>query len=192
MTGDWEYLADASIDEDDLSYEIYSRTKDVAEFDCGEAGLNKFLHDQEEVAEYQDSGLGTTTLVFCKGCLVGFFTLSNDGLELKYVDAKKMRKQIKRRQKEVIKNIPAIKIGRFAVHNRLKRRGIGTMMMRYIVGLAVSNENIAVRLLILEAYPESQPFYTALGFKFTEEKDRERHRRNRTMFFDLDEIRDVA
>lgn len=189
---DYDYLADAAIAEEDLSFEPYNRNREVKEFDCGEAGLNKFLWDQEEVAEYQESGLGTTTLVYCHGMLVGFFTLNNDALELKYVDAKKMSGQIKRKQKEVIESIPAIKIGRFAVHSRLQKKGIGRFMMRYIVGLALSSDAVAVRLLILEAYPTSQPFYQKLGFQFTEEKKRERGRRNRTMFLDLEALKDVA
>ncbi len=131
-------------------------------------------------------------MVYCKGCLVGFFTLNNDSLELKYVNAKKMSGRIKRKQKEVIESIPAIKIGRFAVHGRLQRRGIGQFMMRHIIGLALSSEAVAVRLLILEAYPSSQPFYQRLGFQFTEEKKRERGRRNRTMFLDLEALKDIA
>lgn len=192
VTGDWNYLADAAIREQDLSFELYNRSADVKDFDCGNAGLNGFLHSPDEVADYHESGLGKTTLVYSKGCLVGFFTLCNDGLELKYVDAKKMRNQFKRRQKEIIKTIPSIKIGRFATDKRVERRGVGTFMLRHIVGLALASESIAVRLIILEAYPDPQGFYLQRGFQFTEEKDRERGKRNRTMFFDLDEVRDVA
>lgn len=185
-------LEDLHLEEADLCFESYNRGRDVAGFDCGDAGLNEFLHDQDEVAEYQEAGLGTTSLVYWRGCLVGFFTLSNDALELKFVDSKKLKNKIHRRQKEVIEAIPAIKIGRFATDKRVQGRGVGRFMMRYIAGLAVSSEAVAVRLLILEAYPTAQPFYVKLGFEFTQEKGKERGRRNRTMFFDLDQIRDVA
>lgn len=194
LTGDWSLLEDLHITEDILSYEVYHRAKDVGAFDCGDRGLNKFLHDPEEVADYQDDGLGRTTLVYCRGCLVGFFTLCNDSLDLKYVDSKKLAKAIKKKQKEVLDSIPATKIGRFAVDKRVQSKGIGKLMMRYIVGYAVAqNEGIAaVRLLVLQAVPTAQAFYTRRGFWYTIEKDRERGRRNRTMFLDLDQLRDVA
>lgn len=191
---DWDLLTDLQVTDESISYEPYNRAKDVAEFDCGEKGLNKFLHEPQEVADYQDDGLGKTTLVYWKGCLVGFFTLCNDSLELKYVDSRKLAKQFKKRQKEVVDSIPAIKIGRFAVDKRVHDKGIGKLMMRYIVGLALTHreEAIAARLLVLQAMPDAQAFYTKRGFHFTIEKDKERGKRNRTMFLDLDQVADVA
>lgn len=189
----YDDLRDLKIDEDSLRYEKYHRGMDVAGFDCDEQGLNDFLRDPREVAAYQEAGLGTTTLVYCHGLLVGFFTLGNDGLEIKYIDDRRLAGKVNRRQKEIVKTVPAIKIGRFAVDKRLHGKGIGTHMMRYIVGLALAQRErgVAVRLLILEAYPRAQPFYTRLRFLFTSEKGRERNKRNRTMYLDLDTLGEV-
>ncbi|MFA5861442.1 MAG: hypothetical protein WDA16_07075 [Candidatus Thermoplasmatota archaeon] len=49
-----------------------------------------------------------------------------------------------------------------------------------------------MRLLVLQAMPDAQAFYARRGFHFTIEKDKERGKRNRTMFLDLDQVADVA
>ncbi|HET6403539.1 MAG TPA: GNAT family N-acetyltransferase [Candidatus Thermoplasmatota archaeon] len=188
----WDYLADLQINEDDLFYERYNRGRDVKEFSCGDPGLDEFLHDPEEVARYQEDGYGTTTLVYCHGMLVGFFTLSSDALELTYVKSRKLAQQTRARKKEIVHDFPAIKIGRFAVDKRMHGKGIGRHMMRHIVGLALATGSVGVRLLILQAYPTSQAFYQKLGFEFTDEVKRERGRHNRTMFLDLWQVRDVV
>lgn len=188
----FEYLEDAHISWDDLSFEAYNRGKDVAGFESIDQGLNEFLHNQDEVAQFQEDGLGKTTLVYCHGCLVGYFTVAVNALELRYVDAKKLAKAFKKRQKEVIDNIPALLIGRFAVDRRVARKGIGRFMMRYIVGLAqqLNSDSVAVRLIILQALPDAQKFYIKQGFLYTEEVKRERGRDNRTMYFDLEWLRE--
>lgn len=192
MAEGWDLLESLHITEDVFSFEPYNRGRDVLGFDCGDKGLNDFIHRPEEVADFQDDGLGATTLVYCHGQLVGFFTLYNSSLELKYVESKKLAKAFKKREKEIITNIPAIAIGRFAVDKRVQGKGVGRCMMRFIVGKALSQTDIAVRLLILQALPDAQPFYQRRGFWFTIEKDKERGKRNRTMYFDLEQVKDIA
>lgn len=51
---------------------------------------------------------------------------------------------------------------------------------------------MGVRLIILQAKPESIQFYERCGFQLTFETKREKRRRNRTMFLDLHAIEDVA
>jgi len=71
---------------------------------------------------------------------------------------------------------------------------------RSSIGRAASSDSspsattrlIAVRLLVLQAMPDAQAFYARRGFHFTIEKDKERGKRNRTMFLDLDQVADVA
>ncbi len=83
--------------------------------------------------------------------------------------------------------------GRLAVDKRFQNMGIGRMLLRYIAGMAIEmGGRMGVRLLVLQAKPESIPFYEKCGFRLTYETKRERGRRNRTMFLDLFEIQAIA
>lgn len=182
-----------AVREADLEFERYNKTQDVRQFDCGDKGLNEFIRDPAEVAFYQDEGYGVTTVVYHHGELVAYFTLNVDKLQSHYVDRRKLANRTRHRSKEVTLDYPSVKIGRFAVDRRHQRRGIGCLLIRHIAGLALSvYGDFGVRLLILEAYPDAQQFYRRIGFEYTEEVKRERNKRNRTMFFDLWAIRDIA
>ena len=188
-----DYLTDLQVNETDLEFEKYNKSQDVKAFCSGDKGLDDFLHDPAEVAYYQDNGYGTTTLVYWKGQLVAFFTLSFDKLQSHYVSRRKLANKTEYRKEEVTLDLPSVKIGRLAVDKRFQGKGIGGMLIRHIVGKTLAtNGDFGVRLLILEAYPTSQGFYTKLGFQFTEEVKRERNKRNRTMFLDLAALRDIA
>lgn len=92
-----------------------------------------------------------------------------------------------------VKDIPAIKIGRLAVQRNWQRKGLGRLLVRHIAGEALAlRGDYGVRLLILQAKPDSVDFYRKLGFQLTDEVGKERKRINRTMFFDLWAIRDIA
>ncbi len=85
-----------------------------------------------------------------------------------------------------IETIPALKIGRLAVDRRYQNRGVGRLLIKYIAGMAIEiGRGTGIRLLILQAKPQSVPFYLKAGFQLTYEVKRERGRRNRTMFLDL-------
>lgn len=190
----YEDLADVSIRETDLSYERYNRGKAGRRFRLWRRGTEQVPAGPEGGRRLPGGRLRHDHSLYYQGCLVGFFTLCNEGLEIKYVETRKLPNRVTKRQKEIVRNIPAIKIGRFAVDRRLHGKGLGRAMMRFIVGYAMDQRDgvVAVRLLILQATPGAQPFYERMGFEFTIEKDRERGKRDRTMFLDLDGIADEA
>jgi len=181
-------LTSAGIDErtriepDELEIEPFLETRNVQSFDCGNKALNDFLCTKE-VADYEKEGLGKTYLVYFHGDLVAYFTVSFDGLRVQYLQKVKSFTKFAEMRNETI---PALKIGRLAVDSRFKRRRIGEGLLKYIAGMALDmGKRTGVRLLILQAKPESIPFYTACGFQLTFETHRERTRTNKTMFLDL-------
>ena len=92
----------------------------------------------------------------------------------------------------MVDSYPAVKIGRLATAKGWQGRGIGKAVVAYIAKSAIeSGSRFGVRLLIVEAKPESIPFYERCGFELTFETARERRRRNRTMFLDLQGLRSL-
>lgn len=175
-----------------LSYERFLETRKVQSFDCGDwpgaKSLNDFLNT-EEVEEYADMGLGQTTLVFYKGTLVGFFTENPDRLSVDYV---KHVKSFTRYPNLKVVNLPSVKIGRLAIQKEWQGKGLGETLIMHIGTAAIEKHGDGVRLLILEAYPKSIPFYEHIGFQLTNGElraERTRSNKTRTMFFDLNAVR---
>jgi GNAT superfamily N-acetyltransferase len=167
-----------------LRYEPYNASLAVQRFDSGEPGLDDFLNTHE-VREYDKQNLGRTTLVYNEGQLVAFFTTCVAELKLDYVYEKKTKKSYIKLGEHIIDKIPSIKIGRLAVQRSHQNKGIGRCLLKHIVGHALFiNQTTAVRLLIVEAKPDSEEFYSKYGFQHVI-PGKERHRRNHTMFFDI-------
>lgn len=167
---------------DALDIEPFVETRPVHRFDCGDKDLNDFL-TTEEVRRYEEEQVGRTYLVFHRGDLAAYFTVSQGGLRTEYLKTWKSFSRIAEMRLEAI---PALTIGRLAVDKRYRRRGIGRAIVHFIAGMALEAQGkIAVRLIILQAKPGSIEFYKKCGFEFTVETKRERRRINRTMFLDL-------
>lgn len=181
------FLHGVDIDPSKLRVERFLETQRVRSFDCGNPDLNDFLNT-EEVERYEAEGLGRTYLVFYDGQVIAYFTISADGLRVEYL---RTWKSFSRFGEMRLEAIPAIKIGRLAVPREWQNRGAGRLIMKYIVGLALEQGvGAAARLLVLQAEPEAESFYRKCGFEFAVETRRERGRRKRTMFFDLNEVAD--
>lgn len=184
-----EFESAPAITLDDLQIEPFLETRSVETFDCGNKDLNDFLNT-EEVETYEEEGLGATHLVYFKGELVAYFTVSFGSL---YVEYLKSWKSFSRMAQLKIDSIPAVLIGRLAVARAFQGRGIGRALIRYVAGLALETRGLmGVRLIILQSKPESIEFYLKCGFQLTVATKRERKHINRTMFFDLHAIADVA
>ena len=170
------------INANQLAIEPFLETRNVQSFDCGNKALNDFLCTKE-VGEYEAEGLGKTYLVYFRGDLVAYFTVSFDGLRVQYLQrVKSFTKFAKMR----IETIPALKIGRLAVDRRFQRRKIGEKLLKYIAGMALDmGKRTGVRLLILQAKPDSIEFYEECGFQLAFETHSEKKRTNKTMFLDL-------
>lgn len=173
---------------ENLKVERFLETRKVRDFDCGNRDLNDFLNT-EEVSKYEKEGLGRTYLVYSSGKVVAYFTTSFDSIRLEYL---KHVKSFSKFAEMRLESLPAVKIGRLAVAKELKRRGIGRIIIKYIIGMAQElGGRMGVRLLIVQSKQESMEFYEKCGFILTVETKREKKRRNRTMFLDLYHIPDV-
>ncbi len=154
----------------------------AAGFSCANAELDAFL-STAEVERFDFERLGKTYLVFGGSALLGYFTISAAELRVEYLtpgDAWVGVTELR------VDAVTAFKIGRLAVDSRFQGRGFGRAVMQRVVGMALmTGESIGIRILTLQAKPESVPFYLALGFHLTPATRRERRPKNRTRFLDL-------
>ena len=171
--------------EEDVEISLFTPLTNGEKFSCGNADLDRFILT-EEAARIEREDLGRTYLVRCRGHLAAYLTLSVDALRMESLRTWTEFDHLSRLR---IETMPAIKIGRLAVARQFQSRGLGRHLVNYVVGLAtVIREQAGVRLVLLEAKPDSLGFYERCGFRRAFPTRRERARRNRTMFLDLHSV----
>lgn len=167
-------------------------TSKVHDFDCGNQDLNNFINS-DEVRVYETENLGKTRLVYYKGELVAYFTISNHLLNKEKL---KKVKSFSKSSELHFDGYPSILIGRLAVSNKWKGHNIGKFIVHFIIEEALERiEKIAARLIVVQAKQEAFGFYEKRGFVFVEhpsEDKRFKARGTRTMFFDLKTLMDHA
>ena len=179
------------IDLDSLLIEPFKKvTRKSSKFDCGERSLNEFLCS-EEVRNYEDQLLGRTFLVFYRGDIVAYYTVSTGSLRKETIEGSR---SVKDCDKLYVEEIPSIVIGRLAVDRRYQRKGIGDHLVQKIIIEALRKENFIARLVLVQAKEKAFEFYKKAGFDYVNETRRERNRfkarGTRTMFFDLKYLMD--
>jgi len=152
----------------------------VVGFDCKDSDLNEFL--AVDCLRYRDTHLAHTKIALHNGRVVGFIAISADAITLIEAEWGWLRK------KDIpIRQIPALKVGRLAVDHNFKGQDIGTILMRYAVGVAFrmnKEPGVGCRYLTVDAYPDSVGFYTKLGFVKSQHKSN-KNRRNVNMYYDI-------
>jgi len=177
----------------DLNFEQYkTESRSVDSFDCGNVELNDFLCT-EEVGKYEKELLGRTWLVFYKGVLVAYYTISNGSLRIEYL---KCHRGFSNAGEYHIDTIPSLIVGRLAVDKKWQYKGIGRTIMAKIAAQAYeSSETAGLRLIVVQAKNDAINFYEKLGFipvfETSKEKKRIKNRHTRTMFFDLLALDDI-
>lgn len=173
---------------EELDFASFHNSARVRDFCCGDKDLDDFLNT-EEVAEYERERFGKTWLVFIQGDVVAYYTVAPGSLHTDHIKVGQKSFQTKRNVK--IEEYPALKLGRFAVRQDLQRKGLGTLLMDHIKGLALTWE-FPCRLIILNAASDDAiKFYHSCGFVLSK-AHRQRNRIQKIMFYDLEVIRDIA
>lgn len=169
--------------DDDLAIEPFRHSGQVDAFYSGNPDLDNFLNTHE-VSEYQRKRLGNTSLVFVEGELVAYYTLAMDSLKIEYTH---MVKTMHHPNEQKIEAFPALLIGRLAVREDLRGKGIGRLLVERILAQATL-ETIPARLVVLTAEPDSVEFYKRLGFGFCTKRKNNPGRRKPVMYFDLSDL----
>jgi GNAT superfamily N-acetyltransferase len=130
----------------------------LAAFDCGTSTLNDFL--RQHAKGFHARRLSFTSLVLHQDYegVLGFFSLSTDGLKLN--DSERFDLDI---QAEFPASyVSAVMIGRLAVASDCHGKGVGSMALDLIRGEAIK---APARLLVVDAVDVAVPFYAKNGFQ---------------------------
>ncbi|MEK6939539.1 MAG: GNAT family N-acetyltransferase [Nanoarchaeota archaeon] len=162
-----------------IKVERLSRAYDVSTFDCGDADLNDFI--KNDAFLYLEKKLATTILFFYEENVIGFVSLASDSLKLNLEE--KERYNIHQKKLE---DIPAIKLARLAVNKAFQKQGIGTNILKWIIGYALEcSDKVAVRFIIVDAYNDKVNFYQRFSFLVNLNRHYTKKTRHVSMRYDL-------
>jgi len=126
---------------------------DSSDFDCCDEDLNDFI--KNDALKQKIDGWNTTYIATEIGSkkIIGFFALAIDSISLSPDARKNLRKEYR--------DIPAIKIGRFAVDEKFQNKGVGQQMMKYAMGFIVQEicPKIGGMYITLDAYQHKANWY---------------------------------
>ena len=142
-------------------FETLSEDHDLSDFDCGDEDLNDFL--KNDALNLQNSNLNVTKLVMCDGKIIGFVSLLTDALILKKINDENLKVKIKGKLgvKSKNTNVPAVKIGRFALDKKFSGKGLGSHILRNILHNLkfIAENNIGFKFIVVEGYAKAFNFY---------------------------------
>jgi GNAT superfamily N-acetyltransferase len=135
----------------------------LSDFNCDqedELDCNGFIHKEDEAKLFQKERQGITYLFFYENTMLGYVTLAMSSIESRRMEGK-FKKHVS------LKFYPSLLIGRLAVDNNLRKKGIGKYMCDWCVGLAVDmSEHVGCRYVILETSKGKKvEFYEKCGFQ---------------------------
>lgn len=154
------------------------------EFDCGNEDLNEFFFEDSK-GNCREL-LAITYAWRLKGKTIAFFSVSNDAVTSQDVDNFNRFRRIIPWGKRY-RTMPAVKIGRFAVHKDFKKNGYGSKIMDFIKIWFVTRNKTGCRFIVVDALEEALPFYEKNGFSFLSNEDK--NGSTRLMYFDLKVIK---
>jgi GNAT superfamily N-acetyltransferase len=141
---------------------------DLSGFKCDQddrLGCDDFIHKENEAKLYQKERFGITYLFFYDGEIVGYVTLA-----MSSIPARRMDKRFK--DSVSLKFYPSLLIGRLAVGNNWRRKGIGKYLSDWCLGFAITmSEKVGCRYVILETDEDNVEFYESCDFKRGKELD---------------------
>lgn len=148
------------IDLTKLTPQILSSKINLCGFDCGNDDLNDFI--ENDAYPHQKHHIAQTTCISYKNKMIGYFSLTCDSLPLDKKEKRKLIPYLKRGYP----SYPALKIARMAIDKKYQKKGIGSYIIKIIVGNAWSlhRSGIACRFITVDAYIDAIKFYLKNGF----------------------------
>jgi len=141
-------------------------SQDLSHFDCtdkGEDAQGLQIFIQKEAREYQQRDLGVTYLSLLGNIIAGFLTVA-----MSSVDVERMERG-ERVMGVPFDTYPALMIGRLAVDRRFRKKGIGSYLCSWCLGLARDlSKQLGCRYVVLHAREEVIPFYDRNHFVLSE------------------------
>ena len=121
--------------------------------------------------DYSKNKFNITKLICCDKKIIGYFSLLADTIKINKLSEEDSNKL---NEKTDFKELPAIKIGRFAIDETYTNKGLGTLILENIMNIIyiLSTEYIGVRYITVDGYAKAYNFYEKNGFSVLK-KDKE-------------------
>lgn len=151
------------------TFELLTKEHDLSYFQCDSKDLNDFLKDDALIQ--QKNKFNITKLICCDKKIIGYFSLLADTIKINKLSEEDSNKL---NEKTDFKELPAIKIGRFAIDETYTNKGLGTLILENIMNIIyiLSTEYIGVRYITVDGYAKAYNFYEKNGFSVLK-KDKE-------------------
>jgi GNAT superfamily N-acetyltransferase len=128
---------------------------DRTEFRSGNIDLDRFFQRYAGQNQFRHH-IGTTYVAVQVDRIVGFVTVSSGEMV-----AEKLAKNLRRRLPAY--PLPILRLARLAVDERFQRHGIGKLLLRAMLELALEMRDRVG--MIVDAKPDAVAFHSSLGFK---------------------------
>jgi len=130
---------------------------DRTEFRSGNIDLDRFFQRYAGQNQFRHH-IGTTYVAIQGDRIVGFVTVSSGEMV-----AEKLAKSLRRRLPAY--PLPILRIARLAVDERFQGHGIGRLLLRAMLELALEiRDRVGCTGVVVDAKPDAVTFYSSLGF----------------------------
>ena len=128
---------------------------DLLNFSCGLEDMDDFLIN--DALKQQNDNLNVTYLVLCDNKIIGFFSLLADSIKIK---------DIGEEYDISYETSLAIKIGRLAIDEKYRSKGIGTVILDNICkNIKIISKKVGIRFITIDAYCGVRKFYYKNEFR---------------------------
>lgn len=140
----------------------------VKNFHCGDEELDDFILHESQA--YSEAMIATTYLVVDRhqeDKVVAYFSLANDKLSVNDFSSNSEFNRFRKRRfvhEKRLRSYPAVKLCRLGVDTSLKGKGIGSILLRFLITLYLSGNRAGCRFITVDAYKTAIPFYKNSGF----------------------------
>ena len=143
---------------------------DLSAFKCDQddrLGCDDFIHKEDEAKLYQKERHGITYLFSYDDNFIGYVTLAMSSIPARRID-KRFKESIS------LKFYPSLLIGRLAVGNNWRRKGVGKYLCDWSLGVAITlSEKVGCRYVIVETDQNNVNFYENCDFKLGKELEKD-------------------
>lgn len=112
---------------------------------------------------------------------IGFVSIAADSLKLNFDE-----KQSYNIHQKKLEDVPAVKLARLAVNKIFQKQGIGTNILKWVIGYVLEcSEMVAIRFITVDAYHDKLNFYQKFIFLVNQNKHYTKKTNHVSMRYDL-------
>ena len=112
---------------------------------------------------------------------IGFVSIAADSLKLNFDE-----KQSYNIHQKKLEDVPAVKLARLAVNKIFQKQGIGTNILKWVIGYVLEcSEMVAIRFITVDAYHDKLNFYQKFIFLVNQNKHYTKKNNKVSMRYDL-------